>query len=367
MANPEHVALLRKSVDEWNAWRTDSRDEPDLRGADLSGTDLSNANLVAARLLGANLTNANLTDADLTMANLMKSDVAGSTLAAAQLGGATLAGADLSQSILLGANLRGTNLRRASLLDADLRGARLVGANLSGTTLGRANLSNAQCGGTIFAEIDLSGVIGLESVQHEGPSTIGIDTIYLTRGKVPVVFLRGCGVPDALVDLLPSIIEVVTPTRYNSCFISYSTNDEEFAKQLYSRMREERLRVWYAPEELKAGRKIHEEIDQAIRIYDKLLIVVSENSIASEWVKTEIANAREKEAGTGKRVLFPIRLVDYEAIRRWKAFDADAGKDLAREIREYFIPDFSNWKNHDSFEAAFAKLLDALKKDEAGD
>jgi len=27
-------------------------------------------------------------------------------------------------------------------------------------------------------------------------------------------------------------------------------------------------------------------------------------------------------------------------------FDADTGKDSAREIREYFIPDFSNWKNH---------------------
>ncbi len=34
----------------------------------------------------------------------------------------------------------------------------------------------------------------------------------------------------------------------------------------------------------------------------------------------------------------------------------DTGKDLAREIREYYIPgDFQNWKDHDAFEAAFAK------------
>jgi hypothetical protein len=36
---------------------------------------------------------------------------------------------------------------------------------------------------------------------------------------------------------------------------------------------------------------------------------------------------------------------------------------MAREIREYFIPEFSNWKDHDSFEAAFKRLLDALKAD----
>jgi hypothetical protein len=38
-------------------------------------------------------------------------------------------------------------------------------------------------------------------------------------------------------------------------------------------------------------------------------------------------------------------------------FDADTGKDSAREIREYFVPDFSDWKNHDSYQRAFQRLL----------
>jgi hypothetical protein len=59
--------------------------------------------------------------------------------------------------------------------------------------------------------------------------------------------------------------------------------------------------------------------------------------------------------------MFPIRLVDFEAIRNWQCFDADIGKDSAVEVREYFIRDFSNWKDHDSFEAAFAGLLRDLK------
>lgn len=45
----------------------------------------------------------------------------------------------------------------------------------------------------------------------------------------------------------------------------------------------------------------------------------------------------------------------------WECFDADTGKDSAREIREYFAPDFSNWKNHDSYQEAFKRLISDLK------
>jgi hypothetical protein len=34
---------------------------------------------------------------------------------------------------------------------------------------------------------------------------------------------------------------------------------------------------------------------------------------------------------------------------------------LAVEVREYFIPDFSNWKDHDAFESAFARLKKDLE------
>jgi len=57
-------------------------------------------------------------------------------------------------------------------------------------------------------------------------------------------------------------------------------------------------------------------------------------------------------------------LVDIEAIQKWECFDADSGKDLAVELREFYIPDFSNWRNRDAFEAEFAKLLRDLKATE---
>lgn len=45
-----------------------------------------------------------------------------------------------------------------------------------------------------------------------------------------------------------------------------------------------------------------------------------------------------------RQKLFPIRLVSIDRIRDWSCFDADTGKDLAVELREDNIPDFSNWK-----------------------
>jgi hypothetical protein len=51
----------------------------------------------------------------------------------------------------------------------------------------------------------------------------------------------------------------------------------------------------------------------------------------------------------------------WETLQRWTCFDADSGKDLAVEVREYFIPDFSNSQDYDSFEAAFARSQADLK------
>jgi hypothetical protein len=83
--------------------------------------------------------------------------------------------------------------------------------------------------------------------------------------------------------------------------------------------------------------------------------------MSSDWVATEIANAREREAREGKQMLFSISIVPFEKVKSWKLFDADRGKDSAREIREYFIPDFSNWKDYDSYKKAFQRLVRDLK------
>jgi hypothetical protein len=124
------------------------------------------------------------------------------------------------------------------------------------------------------------------------------------------------------------------------------------------------VRVWFAPEDLKGGKKLHEQLFEAIQIHDRLLIVLSEHSIQSEWVMTEIRKARAVEKKEKRRKLFPIRLCDMATLQAWECFDADTGKDLAVEMREYFIPDFSNWKVlADGHPAAFESAFARLKKD----
>ena len=80
-------------------------------------------------------------------------------------------------------------------------------------------------------------------------------------------------------------------------------------------------------------------------------------------MNTEIAKARKGEVKEGKRVLFPVRLVGFKRLRDWECFDGDTGKDSAREVREYFIPDFGKWKEHESYQTAFGRLVTDLKAD----
>ena len=63
-----------------------------------------------------------------------------------------------------------------------------------------------------------------------------------------------------------------------------------------------------------------------------------------------LRTARKAERRSGQSRLFSVRLVEMKTRRDWECFDADSGKDLATELRESFIPDFSHWKERDSCE-----------------
>jgi hypothetical protein len=75
-------------------------------------------------------------------------------------------------------------------------------------------------GYTAFGDVDLSQAKNLSTCSHEGPSTIGVDTIYRSHGKIPPEFLRGVGVPDNFIDYIKSLIGKAL--EFYSCFISYS-------------------------------------------------------------------------------------------------------------------------------------------------
>ncbi len=117
------------------------------------------------------------------------------------------------------------------------------------------------------------------------------------------------------------------------------------------------MRCWFAPEHLKIGARTRTAIDESIRIHDKLLLILSKNSIQSDWVEKEVETAFEKERKRKQTVLFPISIDD--AFKRTrKAWAADI-----RRARN--IGNFSRWKNHDSYRKAFDRLLRDLKAEAA--
>lgn len=311
MANPRHLKILKRGVKSWNRWRATAGGEdlfPDLRGADLKGAELSDANLRLADLSGANLSGASFVMANLT---------------AAGLEGANLSRADLSFAILSHAHLDGANLRQAIF-------------------------SHTEIGDT-----DLTNVKGLDTCKHLSPSTI--DHVTLSKsGRLPLKFLRGCGLPDTLIEFLPSLLN--EPIQFYACFISYSNKDQKFADRLYADLQSKGVRCWLATEDLKIGDRIRTGIDEAIRLHEKLLLVLSKHSIASDWVEQEVETALARERKEKRTVLFPIRLDD--AVMKveggWPA--------LVRNTRN--IGDFRKWKSHDSYQKAFDRLLRDLKAED---
>lgn len=327
MANEEHVKIVRRGTDAIQKFR----DANEYVYFHLSGADLSGANLSGASLTCASLGRADLSGADLNHADLNHAD-----LSCANLSCANLSGANLSAANLRDANLSGANLRDANLISADL-------------------------GPTVFANVDLSQVNGLETVNHHGPSTIGVDTLFLSNGKIPEIFLRGCGMRETLITYLPSFME--NAFDFYSCFISHNKTDKPFARQLHDRLQGRGIRCWLDEKDLNPGDDLYDGIDRGIRVWDKVLLCASKDSLVSGWVDDEITIALEKEKellkSTQKKLLkiVPLNLDGY-------MFSDDWQSGYRAMIRKRVAADFTTWKSDaDEFERQFERVVKALRTD----
>ncbi len=190
----------------------------------------------------------------------------------------------------------------------------------------------ARLGYTAFGHKNLSNTIGLDLCKHEALSYLDHGTISRS-GMLPLSFLRGCGLPDNYLQYLPSLLNQAI--QFYSCFISYSTKDQEFAECLYPDLQNKGVRCWFASKDMKIGDVFRTRIDESIRLHDKLLIILSENSIHSPWVATEVESAFEREHREKKQTfLCPISL-DTCVMETNQAWAADIR-------RRRHIGDFSN-------------------------
>ena len=341
MANPEHLHILKQGAEAWNQWRRHNPDiKPDLymadfrmigTMADLRMVDFSRASLVAANgCIGGDFTGADFTEAALSNADFALND------------------------------LTGANFTRAYLWKTDFTQSNLTMANLS-----EARLLN-----TIFGETNLTDVEGLETCDHRGPSTLDHRTL-AKSGPLPLAFLRGCGLNDweievtklydqsltssQVTDILDRIHTLRTDPwiQFYSCFISYASKDHAFAERLYADLQNKGVRCWFAPEDMKIGDHLRPRVDETIRLYDKLLLVLSKTSVASQWVEQEVETALARERQQGTTILFPIR-IDNTVMTLETGWPA-----LIRNTR--LIGDFQGWETHAVYQQAFDRLLRDLK------
>lgn len=328
MADEKQFDILKQGAKAWNQWRKENPEMvPDLSGAFLDSVDLREANL----------NSANLSKAQLSMANFFR--------------------ADLIAANLEGADLQVTDFRDANLSDANLCGTYLGGANLTGAWLYGTDFSEATLNATIFGSNDLSETKGLDNVNHGGPSVFGIDTFYHSKGSIPESLLRGAGIPENFITYATSL--TARPSEFYKCFISFTEADDKFAEILYNDLKAAGIKCWRWKEDARWGKPLMRSIDEAVRIYDKLIVVCSEQSLSSPAVVREIERALQKEdslarqQGKDNEVLFPVRLDDY-------IFD---GWEHHRkpDVIAKNVGTFSRWKVPDEYQKSLARLIQDLR------
>ena len=225
---------------------------------------------------------------------------------------------------------------------------------------------------TVFVGCDLAGVRQMERGEFRSSCSLDMESLRLGEGAIDQHILRKCGFAPWEVEAAKLFDPTLTAVQIQELqykifdmrakvlqiggvFISYARADVKFAKQIEKSLYDVGASVWRDDHKLVAG-PLEAQVFDAIRRNDVVLLVLSKDSVRSDWVEAELEKALKKEREQQRSVLCPISLDD-----SWKArVDLAGSSVLWRQIKSKVILDFSSWES-EGYHIARDKLIKGLK------
>lgn len=132
-------------------------------------------------------------------------------------------------------------------------------------------------------------------------------------------------------------------SKMPSIFLSHNSKDKFFVRELADRLSKMGVKVWLDEAEIKVGDSLTEKIGKAIEEMDFVGVVLSKNSINSQWVQKELQIALQEEFRKNRVVVLPLLIEPVE---------------LPPFLKDKLYADFTT---PEKFKESFPKLLKALK------
>lgn len=107
-----------------------------------------------------------------------------------------------------------------------------------------------------------------------------------------------------------SVLEKKMPKKI---FISYSHRDRDFVKKLADDLKKKGISVWWDEWEINVGDSIVQRIEDGIKTSAFLAVVLSPDSVKSNWVKREVGSATMRQLSEKRSItVLPILVTECE-------------------------------------------------------
>jgi tetratricopeptide (TPR) repeat protein len=108
-----------------------------------------------------------------------------------------------------------------------------------------------------------------------------------------------------------------TTPSLHTVFVSHAHADNELCDRYVAALRARALNVWYDRTNMQVGHSLSSDIEAELRRRTAFVVVATPASLASQWVRSEIAAFRSLAAKDPTRLFLPVRAVKCDMPLLW--------------------------------------------------